>query len=197
MMIQAIARVSLLATLLTLFSHAHFLVNEYIITPRAATQIETMSKELTDKTGMHAYVIATKEKLGRGVNLYEYSKQYDTNMTKPYVLMIFAPNSSRLGLIPSSDDVKRMYDAGEVKDYAINILKSADSNSMQSKYDLAIVQSYSELADELAQSKGIKLDSTIKDESKVLIKILSYIVWAGLVLLIWIFVIRPRLHKER
>jgi len=75
-MIQAIARVALLATLLTLFSHAHFLVNDYIITPRAAALMGTMSKELTDKTGMHAYVIATKEKLGKGVNLYEYRKQY-------------------------------------------------------------------------------------------------------------------------
>ena len=196
MMIQAIARVTLLATLLTIFSHAHFLVNDYIITPRAAALMETMSKELTDKTDMHAYVIATKEKLDRGVNLYEYSKQYDTNMTKPYVLMIFVPNSTRIGLIPSSDEIKRMYDANDVKEYAVNILKSADSNSIQSKYDLAIVQSYSELADELAQSKGVKLNSTIKDESKVLIKILSYIVWAGLILLIWIYVIRPRLHKE-
>lgn len=196
-MTKAIARVSLLATLLFSFSHSHFLLNDYVITPRAADVIEKMSSELTEKTELHAYVIATNKKLERGTSLYDYAKEFDSKLKKPYAILIFAPNSKRLGVITSPKELGNTIDKDAVKKYAIDILQSYDSNSAQSKYDVAIVQSYSELADQLAEAKEIKLDATIKDESKLIIKLLSYIVWAGLILMIWILIIRPRFQKRK
>jgi len=190
-MVKALARATLLACLLTLSISAKFIVNDHIISPRAAVVLEKISSELTEKTDMHAYVIATKDKLPRGTNLYKYSEKYEGNLSKPYVIFIFAPNSKRLGLIPSSEAIKGYYDGDKVKSYAVDIVKSNDSNSLQSKYDVAIVQAYSELADELASQKGIELTSSLNDPYDWIIDIVRWVVWLGAVLIFWVYFGRP------
>ena len=188
---KALARVTLLACLLSLSISAKFIVNDHIISPRAVVVLEKISSELTEKTDIYAYVIATKDKLPRGTNLYEYSKEFEGNLSKPYVIFIFAPNSKRLGLIPSSSEIKSYYDGDEVKRYAVDIVKSDDSNSLQSKYDVAIVQAYSELADELASHKGVELSSSLNDPYDWIIDVVRWIVWLGAILIFWVYFGRP------
>jgi hypothetical protein len=189
--VKALARVTLLACLLSLSISAKFIVNDHIISPRAVVVLEKISSELTEKTDIYAYVIATKDKLPRGTNLYEYSKEFEGNLSKPYVIFIFAPNSKRLGLIPSSSEIKSYYDGDEVKRYAVDIVKSDDSNSLQSKYDVAIVQAYSELADELASHKGVELSSSLNDPYDWIIDVVRWIVWLGAILIFWVYFGRP------
>jgi len=205
-MTKAIARVTLLAWLLSLSVSAHFLSNEYLITPKVAVVLDKMSNELTEKTGITAYAIATTQKLKEGTNLYEYVKQYESNASKPYVIMIFAPNAvikssisqtGRLGLIPSSEVLKQAYDRTKVLQYFNAFIGSKDSNSLQSKYDVAMLQAYSELADELAAYKGVTLENTFKDSSSWIVTFFAWIVRIGAVLLFWIYFGRPLYRRMR
>jgi len=205
-MIKALARVTLLACLLSLSTSAHFLLNEYLISPKAAIVLEKMSSELTQKTGITAYVVATTEKLKEGASLYEYMKQYESNISKPYVMMIFAPNAviknsmsqtGRLGLIPSSETLSKGYDHSSVLQYFNAFIGSKDSNSLQSKYDVAMLEAYSELADELAAYKGVVLESTFKDKSSWIVTVFAWIVRIGAVLLFWVYFGRPLYRRMR
>ena len=205
-MTKAIARVPLLAWLLSLSVSAHFLVNDYLITPKASAVLEKMSQELTEKTGITAYAIATTQKLKEGTNLYTYVKQYESNTSKPFVIMIFAPNAvikssisqtGRLGLIPSSESLKRAYDHREVLQYFNAFIGSKDSNSLQSKYDVAMLQAYSELADELAAYKGVILESTFKDSSSWIVTLFAWVVRIGAIILFWIYFGRPLYRRMR
>ncbi len=76
-------------------------------------------------------------------------------------------------------------------DYAIKIIEVPDKNSLQSKYDVGIVQAYSELADEVASKKGVILKSTIKNESSWLITLITWLVYLGTVLVFWVYFFRP------
>jgi len=190
-MTKAVARVALLALLLCTFTSAKFIINDHIIAPKAVAVLDKISNELTEKTGVNAFVVATKEKLPRGVNLYDYSKKFENNISKPYVILIFAPNSTRIGLIPSSDKVAKYYDSDKVKSFAIDIVVSEDSNALQSKYDLAVVQAYSELADEIAATKGIELTNTLNDPTGWIIDLVRWIVWIGAILIFWVYFGRP------
>jgi len=205
-MIKAVARATLLACLLSLSLSAHFLKNDYLITPKAVAVLDQMSNELTEKTGITAYAIATTEKLKEGFNLYEYVKQFESNTSKPNVLLIFAPNAiikkgmgqtGRLGLIPSSETLKKAYVASDVLKYFHAFIGSNDSNSLQSKYDVAMLEAYSELADELAAYKGVKLESTLKDSSSWIVTFFAWIVRIGAVLLFWIYFARPLYMRIR
>lgn len=205
-MTQAVARVTLLVCLLSLSVSAHFLKNNYLITPKATVVLDQISDELTEKTGISAYAIATTEKLKEGSSLYSYVTAYESNASKPYVILVFAPNAvikssisqtGRLGLIPSSESLKRAYDHTKVLHYFNAFIGSKDSNSLQSKYDVAMLQAYSELADELAASKGVTLTHTLKDSSSWIITLFAWVVRIGAVLLIWIYFGRPLYRRIR
>jgi hypothetical protein len=166
----------------------------------AVKLIDDMGKELQDKTGVNAYVIATNEHFPQSYNLVEHSKQYEANISKPYVLFIFAPYATitkkseakgRVGIIPSSDAVRAMYDYDDVRDAGINIVAIKDSNTDEDKFNIGILQAYSELADNIAKSKGVTLEKTIPNEMGTMVNILRVLVYSGTLILLWLFVFRP------
>jgi hypothetical protein len=185
------ARVTLLALLLTFSLSANYLINDHLISPKAGEVIERIGSELEEKTGLHGYVIASNDRLEKRANLYEYVKKYHKHLREPWVAILFLPNNKRLGILASDPAMKSWYDPGEVKKYAIDILGSADSNSQQSKYDVAMVQAYSELADELAAHKGVQLERTIRNESQWLIRGITWLVYLGAILVFWVYFGRP------
>ncbi len=180
-----------------LFLTAHYLINDYIISPKAGNEIEKMGTELYQKTHMHAYVIATAERIERSTNLYQYIARYSSRLQPPYALLFFAPTSRRIGLLGSSEAVKQMYDSDAVKSYAIKIVSTQDSNSKQSRYDVGVVQAYSELADELAAAKGMTLTTTIHDPYHWIITLVRWVVLIGALIIIWIYFGRPIYMRMR
>ncbi|MGC9350360.1 MAG: hypothetical protein ACP5D3_00035 [Sulfurovum sp.] len=163
-----------------------------------------MGKELLTKTGINAYVIATNESFPERYNFVEYSKKYESNMSKPYVLFIFAPyaviteesgQKGRIAFIASSDEVKKLYDYDEVRDAAIDIVAVKDKNSDEDKHNIGVVQAYSALADQIALSKGAKMTTTIPDETGVVICILKIFVYTGSIFVFWIFLFRPLIKR--
>jgi len=170
----------------------------------AQKRIEQMGQELQEKTGVSLYLIATNEHFEERYNLVAHAKQYEANMSKPYVLFIFAPYATitqkseakgRVGIIPSSDEIKSYYDADAVRDATINIIAVKDSNTEEDKFNVGVLQGYSELADEIATSKGVMLKSIIPDDIGVIVTILRVLVYSGTLILLWIFVLKPAYRR--
>ena len=197
---QAKVGISLLAVLLPLLLNAsHFIKND-LITSKAATKIEEIGDELSSKTGVNIYVIATNEHFPEGFNLVAHSKKYESNISKPYILLVFAPNAlitaksqetGRVGIIPSSRELSSLYDKGSVVDATIDVVAAKDKNSKRDKYNIGVVQGYSELADQIADARGVEMTKTIPNETRNIIGILKYLVILGSILVLWILVIRP------
>jgi len=182
------------------------LVRNDLVNLKASKLIDTMGQELQEKTGYHAYVIATNEHFAERFNLVEYSKQYEAKLSKPYVLFIFAPYATiianaeergRIGIIPSSEAIKQMYNYDNVRDAAIDVVALKDSNTDEAKFNVGIIQAYSELADELAKSKGIELTNTIPNEMGLMLTILRVLVYTGALIVLWIFIFRPMWLKMK
>ena len=211
---KAKVRASLLAMLalwmLPLLLNATQLLRNDLLKLEAVQLINGMGEELQEKTGVNAYVIATNEHFPERYNLVEDSKQYEAKLTKPYVLFIFAPYATitkkseargRVGIIPSSASVKELYNYEDVRDAGINIVAIKDSNTDEDKFNIGVLQAYSVLADNIASSKGVKLEKTIPDEMGTMVTILRILVYTGTAILLWIFVfrslwIRMRYGKE-
>ena len=199
-MIKAKVRATLLALMLPLLLNATHILRNDLLKLEAVKLIDDMGEELQTKTGVHAYVIASNERFPERYNLVEYSKQYEANISKPYVLFIFAPYATitkksevrgRIGIIPSSESVKALYDYNDVRDAGINIVAIKDSNTDEDKFNIGILQAYSELADNIASSKGVKLEKTIPDEMGLMVTILRVLVYTGTLLVLWMFILRP------
>ncbi len=199
-MFKAQVRATLLALVLPLLLNATHILKDDILKIEASQRINEMGDELFSKTGINGYVIATNEHFPVGFNLVEYSKKYEAQMSKPYVLFIFAPQAritdqtetkGRVGVIPSSDDLRSLYDYDDVRDAAVDIVSTKDSNSDEDKHNIGVLQAFSELAEGIAQSKGVKLTKTIPNETRYMVWGLSVFVYIGSLLVLWIFAIRP------
>lgn len=188
-MIKTYARFALLVLLFTSTIFANPIINDVFLKDKAKKIIVDISTELQSKTGINTYLYTTNDSIDRNVSLYEYAKKFDSNLSKPYIILIFAPNNKRIGIIPSSDDLKSMYDESEVKDNAINVVRDEDDgNKLEDKYNIAIVQSFSELADEVAKNKGVDMESVLPNDSHFMVNILRALVYIGALFVFWIFV---------
>jgi len=203
-MIKA-ARFALLALSLPLLLNATTLLKNDILNDAASKYIERMGKELVEKTGVHGYVVATNEAFPERFNLVAYSKKYEEEVSKPYVMLIFAPNAlitqksqkrGRVGIIPSSSEIASMIDRSDVMDATIDVIASVDKNKIEDKHAIGVVQGFSELADQVAEAKGVKLDSTIK-ETRQGIWVVQVIVLLGAALVLWMFIFKPLWRKVR
>lgn len=199
-MSKAIIKAVLIFSILPFLLDAQTILRNDLLKLEAQKRIEEMGQELQEKTGVTVYLIATNEHFAARLNLVEYAKQYEANMSKPYVLFIFAPYAAitehteargRVGIIPSSNEIKSFYDYDAVRDAAINIVAVKDSNTQEDKFNIGILQGYSELADGIASSKGITLEKTIPNEMGVMLTILRVLIYAGTLVLLWIFVFKP------
>ncbi len=199
-MIKAKLRATFFALSLPLFLNATHILKDDILKPEVSKIINTIGDELAQKTAINGYVIATNERFPIGFNLVEYSKRYSKQMSKPFVLFIFAPqakitlksdSTGRVGLIPSSEDIRALYDYEGVIDSAIGVVSVQDKNTAQDKDNIGILQAFSELADNIASSKGIELEHTIPNETRYMVWGLKVLVYFGSILVLWIFIIRP------
>jgi len=204
-MLKARVGIPLLAFLLPLLLNSTNFIKNDLLTPKASVIIEDIGNELTSKTGIYAYVLATNRAFPERFNLVEYVMDMEKQLSKPFVVLVFAPNAiitqksgqrGRVGLISSSKEIASLYDSPSVKDYAIGVVASKDKNSKEDKYNIGVVQSYSELADQIADSKSVKMTTTIPNDTHTVVSILKYIVIAGTLILIWIFWIRPKFIRK-
>ena len=205
-MSKALVRATLLALFLPLLLNATQILKNDLLKIEAVQLIESMGTELREKTGVHAYLIATNEHFPERYNLVAHIKQYEAKLSKPYVLFIFAPYATitkkseargRIGIIPSSDSVKAMYNYDDVRDAGINIVAMKDSNTPEDKFNIGILQGYSELADNIAASKDVTLENTIPDEMGTMVMILRVLIYSGTAILLWLFVLRPFYMRKK
>ena len=199
-MIKVQVRFALLALLLPLLLNAAHILKDDLLKPEASKLIEQMGNELFSKTGINEYVVATNENFPERFNLVAYSKKYEGNVSKPYVMLIFAPNAvitqasgqkGRVALIPSSDALRKLYNKSDVIDATIDVVASEDKNTKEDKFNIGIVQGFSELADQIAASKNVKMTTTLPNETRTIIGYIKILVYIGAILVLWIFILRP------
>ena len=199
-MFKVQVRFALLALLLPLLLNATHILKDDILKPEASKLIEQMADELLSKTAINGYVVATNENFPEKFNLVAYSKKYEANLSKPYVMLIFAPNAviteksrtkGRVALIPSSKELALLYDKSDVMDATIDVIAAKDKNSIEDKYNIGVVQGFSELADQIADSKNVEMTTTLPNETRYIIMVLKVIVIIGALLVFWMFIFRP------
>jgi len=199
-MFKVQVRFALLALLLPLLLNATHILKNDLLNPEASKLIEEMGTELFEKTAINAYVVATNENFPEKFNLVTYSKKYETNMSKPYIMLIFAPNAlitvtsgekGRVALIPSDKELAQLYNKSDVMDATIDVVAVKDKNTKEDKFNIGIVQGFSELADQIASSKNVEMTTTIPNETRFIVNGLRIIVIFGAILVFWMFLLRP------
>ena len=157
-------------------SAQEFILNDdKLIDDRAKEKINQIGAETKSKLGVNIYVyvkstlgleenIKTKDKIDFIKN---YENQLLSSLEKPYVLLSLSVEDTHVNLL-FSDELKNIIDKNDILNgYVVPLLASKDKNTLFAKVSAATLNGYAAIADTIAESKNIKLESSIGNAGKV------------------------------
>jgi len=140
-----------------------------LLDSRAAGKIYEIGSEVQSKLGVNIYVYAKENyDISMDIDIKDKLEQIKTiendlvkDLNKPYVVLTMAIDQTHVNLL-MSDDLKQILDKNDILNgYVVPLLASKDKNTLYAKTSAAILNGYAEIADRLAASKGMTLDSSI------------------------------------
>lgn len=157
-------------------SAQEFILNDdKLIDDRAKEKINQIGAETKSKLGVNIYIY-TKSTLGLEENIktkdkIEFIKNYEnqllSSLEKPYVLISLSVEDTHVNLL-FSDELKNIIDKNDILNgYVVPLLASKDKNTLFAKVSAATLNGYAAIADTIAESKNIKLESSIGNAGKV------------------------------
>ena len=157
-------------------SAQNFILNDdKLIDDRAKEKINQIGDEVKSKLGVNIYVYV-KSTLGLDENIKTKDKieiirnnenQIVSKLENPYVLLSISVEETHVNLL-FSDEFKTNLDKDDILDgYVVPLLASKDKNTLFSKVSAATLNGYAAIADTIAESKNIKLESSIGNSGKV------------------------------
>lgn len=168
--------ISLLLFLCSNLSAQNFILNDdSLIDDRAKEKINQIGNEAKSKLGVNIYIY-TKSTLGLEENIktkdkIDFIKKAESeiinNLEKPYAILTMAIEETHVNLL-FSNDLKDVLNKNDILDgYVVPLLASKDKNTLFAKVSAASLNGYAAIADIIAESKNIKLESSIGNSGKV------------------------------
>ena len=185
-------------------SAQNFILNDdKLIDDRAKEKINQIGDEVKSKLGVNIYVYV-KSTLGLDENIKTKDKieiirnnenQIVSKLENPYVLLSISVEETHVNLL-FSDEFKTNLDKDDILDgYVVPLLASKDKNTLFSKVSAATLNGYAAIADTIAESKNIKLESSIGNSGK-----LSSTIWRVLmytIIILGLFAYTYAILKKR
>ena len=185
----------------------YILTHDGLIDSRAQDKILEIGNESKEKLGINLYIdikedngIDPKEKRDiRKTLMKEKEKEIVSTLEKPYAVLTISINQLYTNIL-MSEDLKKVIDRDDILDnYVIPLLASKDKNSLFAKTSAAVLNGFAQMADSVAESKNIKLESSIGSEGKTagtIWKVFMYtLVVVGLFLYV-VIILRERKYKK-
>ncbi|QKF68256.1 putative membrane protein [Arcobacter venerupis] len=157
-------------------SAQNFILNDdKLIDNRAIEKINQIGDETKSKLGVNIYIYA-KSTLGLAEHIstkdkIDFIKNNETKIVetleKPYVLLSISVEETHVNLL-FSDELKGIINKNDILDgYVVPLLASNDKNTLFAKVSAASLNGYAAIADTIAESKKVKLESSIGNAGKV------------------------------
>ena len=194
---------------LTLWANQNpfILTHDGLIDQRAQDKIFQIGSETKSKLNVNLYVSIEEnngidmdkpiEERRKLMKLYEQKLLKDVK--RPYVLLSLVIDQKYANIL-MSDDLKNVVNKDDVlDDYVIPLLASKDKNSLFAKTSAASLNGFAQIADSIAQSKNIKLESSIGSEGKTagtIWRVFMYTLVAAGILLYALIILREKKFKN-
>ncbi len=152
-----------------LFASLNFvLVNENILPQKTVQKINEIGNELYSKSGVGLYIAAVKKMPTKRIVAYE--KQLAQNLKPPYIILAIAVEDQKVDIY-SSLDAAKLFDKEEIlsplpwKGSIIPLL-TAHFKDQKAAVEVALLNGYAEIAEQVAKAKGITLKSAIGNTNR-------------------------------
>ena len=177
MKLKVLFIIALTVTSLIAKTNPFILSHDGLIDQRAQDKILEIGQELKSKLNVAVFVHVKED---NGINMDLPREQRITQMREfdkfiikkasssnaSYAVLVLTINQLYANIL-MSDDLKKVIDKDDILDgYVIPLLASKDKNSLFAKTSAASLNGFAQIADSIAESKQIKLESSIGSEGK-------------------------------
>ena len=187
-----------------LFASNFILNDDGLMDPRAIEKIDQIGLETKSKLNVNVYIYVKKslglpDKVDSKVK-FDAIKKFENDVVKDmkgsYVLIITSIEDMHINLF-ESDDLKEIISKDDILDgYIIPLLASKDKNSLFAKVSAAMLNGYAAVSDTIAESRDMKLDSSIGSQgivSSTIWRVFMYtLIVGGLLLYIYAMIKRRK-----
>ena len=155
-----------------------------LLDERAYIKINSIGQELENKANVQVYldikgsvkidIRLPREQRFKLIKEIEENllKTVSANTKKDFIILTMAIDQHYTNLLYSNDKLKEIVSKDEIlNEYVIPLLSSQDKNIIKSKVSAASLNGYAQIADLLADNKGIELESSIGSAGKVVSEI--------------------------
>ena len=160
------------------------LQNDGILQQDLVMQLEGMGEEVRQKTGVNLSVAVLKNLQNKSLN--DKANEFVKDLKSPYIFLFFTQDEHKIQIY-NTNDTNKLFDKEQIlspmpnKGAIIPILvgRKKDAN-VTSIINAAILNGFADIADQVADSKGIKLDTSIGNTNRIFVNILRYIFYGTL-----------------
>ena len=144
-------------------------------------QIEPMGAELSAKTGINLYMSLVKE-TENNQSIIEYQQALIKTLEEPAVLFSFVENSKQVQIYAEDKSLYKLFDREEIMNplaiwpffngRVIPLIgaKAPKEVDPKDKYAVAMYNGYAEISEQIAEAKGLVLDTAVGDTNKNIYK---------------------------
>ncbi len=179
-----------------LFAKVDFVLkNDGIMPPKEVEKLEEMGSELYEKTGIPVFVAAVADlNETRPVDIIEPLKR----TYRDYILLYFSIKPTAVNIF-ATENTEKLIDIDQIlsplpwRGTIKPVMSPAFSKDQSVKNEVAIFNGYADIVDQVAHSKGVKLESSIGSGSKDSFKLIRWIFYA----ILGLFFVQYIIYKVR
>ncbi len=216
----------LAALILTIFfqtslSAEYLYKDELIYNPAFNTEVEKLGLELYEKTGISLRLVMLKE-LPVDTNIVDYEHELMKNFNSPTILLTFSEMNQKVDILAYPTSLYEYFDkkqilspiSSPVQAFVIALLNldfsdmtsggtilpllagKAKKGEVLGKYSGSMFNGYADIAEQIADSKGIVLENAVGSSNKYSILIIK-IVFYGFIVYAIVLYIKRKLYTRR
>lgn len=188
-----LARVLILFMISFGFIQASFVLDDELLLSKTTQKLEQIGEELYAKSGI-SLLLNTKLIIDTNITSYEKSVANDLNISK-YILITLVQNIHKVDITGDPKSLKLINKNKILDDYIIPIIITKSKNSQQSSYSAAMLNGYSQVAEEISSKLGIEMNTTIGNQSRNTFKMVKIFVYAFFFITVFLIFFRRSMKK--
>ena len=196
--------------------------DEVIFNPKFNVEVDKLGKELYEKTGISLRLLMLKE-LPQDINIVDYERELIKEFNEPTILLTFSEMDSQVDILASDASLYEYFNkkqilspvSSPVQAFVIALL-SMDFSDMTSggtilpllaqkskkgevlgKYSGSMFNGYADIAEQIAESKGIALENAIGSANKNSILVLKIIFYGVILIAIYMYIKRQLFYRRQ
>lgn len=181
--------IALIILFFNLSLQANFIVIDEVVKNQTFYDpIEAMGKELSEKTGINLYMSLIKE-LDDNQSIINHQQALMKTLNQPAVLLSFVQKNKQVQIYADDKSLYKTFDKDQIMNplaiwpffngviIPVLSVKSKDDIAAKEQYSAAMFNGYAEIAEQIAESKGVVLDTAVGNSSRNVYKILITILF--------------------